>query len=502
MADSSTPPARTGAATDSATAKKLAARDRAVAIRVKAVAPKGSSCIILHRSNSTLMNVGIQLCHCFGRANSFNDILMRSIEFRWGMDHGSLSLDSRWNCIFIVSDFHAMFDNGAWCLVPSIATLRSYESATTNDINDEQAHRNRGALFRGKELMSVMQKNNILLDGDETAPKYHVYTLLALNPEMELTPILRYNQPIPRKQSDFTLYTFPFKDDDDQCLQIKSHLHPKFVILSLGKQLTTEGRIPEEFRKQKHVEDLNDNLDLVKSIYKKWTKELDDAQLNDDTHFPRFIPTPVAKSKYDREGPSYRPPDKSRMRAGPGSGPRTRSVSRRERGRTPSPMGNIPRVSADDVDGQADGEKTDGECDAGSDEEGEDDDDDDIEEQGGEEGDHHVEEQGPGEGDRHLEEQEEVGSPFPEIGNADNADYEAASSDIEVEQNVDVSAWGQGIKRDASQMASSPSKSPLPFPSSPTGYIESVRNADVPAIEGSSRRGRSPAKKKVRDSAN
>ncbi|PPQ99639.1 hypothetical protein CVT24_005217 [Panaeolus cyanescens] len=504
MADSSTPPARTGAATDSATAKKLAARDRAVAIRVAAIAPLRNSCIIEHRANSSLVSLGIELCHCFARANSFNDERMMSIEFRWGMECGSLSLDSRWNCVHMGSHLHKMFDGGLWCMVPSLETLEAYDTATNEDLESEaKALHERNEVTRGKKLMEVMKAHDIRIDID-AAPKYHVYSLLAFNKEMAKTPIIRYKKEIPRKKADISIHTFPYHQRNRKNLQITSHLHPKFVILSLGQQLAKEDHITATIRAQAHVSPAFDqHLKLVTSLYTRWTKKLTKEQ-RDDTIFPKFIPTPVAQSKYDREGPSYHPRAKSGMSDDPGSRPRTRSVSRRELGRTPSPMGNIPRVSPEVEDGQEDGEKTDGECDEGSDVEWEEDDHH-VEQQGEDEGDDDVEEQGEEEGDDDVEEQEqeEVGAPFPEGGNANDADYEAASSPIQLEKAGKVRAWGQGIKRDASFMMSnsSDSKSP-PFPSSPTGPIESVGHAEVAVIEDSSRRGRSPAKKKVRSSAN
>ncbi|PPQ99638.1 hypothetical protein CVT24_005216 [Panaeolus cyanescens] len=509
MADSSTPPARTGAATDSETAKKLAARDRAVAIRVKLIAPMGNRCIIEHRANSSLVNLGIDLCHCFGRANSFDDEMMMAIEFRWGLECGSLSLDSRWNCFPMSSHFHRMYDGGVWGMVPSLKTLKAYEDATREDLQNEEEDRvERNVISRSTKLRDVMQADSdkIRLDIDpvDGADRYHVYSLLAFNPEMAKTVILRYHKDIPLRKSDVTLYTYPFHPKKGQSLQIKSHLHPKFVILSLGQQLAKEDHITDILRAQSHVTPAFDkHLEIVEYLYGKWTKELTKEQ-RDDTIFPKFIPTPVAKSKYDREGPSYHPRAKSGMSGDPGSRPRTRSVSRREFARTPSPMGNIPRVSPDVEDGQADGEKTDGECDEGSDVEWEEDDHH-VEQQGEDEGDDDVEEQGEEEGDDDVEEQEqeEVGAPFPEGGNANDADYQAASSPIQLEKAGKVRAWGQGIKRDASFMMSSSSNSESPpFPSSPTGPIESVGHAEVPVIEDSSRRGRSPAKKKVRSSAN
>lgn len=49
------------------------------------------------------------------------------------MERESLSLDSRWNCFFAGNDLHTMYDDGLWCLLPSLKTLQAYVEAMEMD---------------------------------------------------------------------------------------------------------------------------------------------------------------------------------------------------------------------------------------------------------------------------------------------------------------------------------------------------------------------------------
>ncbi|PPQ99648.1 hypothetical protein CVT24_005226 [Panaeolus cyanescens] len=496
LQNDSSPRGRPDAATDSATARKLAARNRLVAVRVKAISPKGSRCVLEHRANSRLVGVGIELCHCFARANAFDDILMRSIEFRWGMERGSLSLDSRWNCIFMGSDFHAMFDKGLWGLVPSMDTLERYDLATQKDIQDEEPAIEGGEnVTRSKRLMSVMEEDDIDVNLPEHKGKSHVYTLLAFHRAMRKTPIDRHLKKFPVLDSDFTRYTFPFLPSEGEHLQIRSHIHPKFVILSLGQQLAKPKRITKAMKKRDHVLPFTEHLDMVQKLYEAWTAKLNRAQL-DDSVFPAFIPTPVAQAKYDKEGPSYRLPSKFKGSGAPDRRPRTRSVSRREQqqeARAASPLGRIQRVPPDSPEGQAEDESTDVEC-ALSDSE------DDEEESEEEE-----------EEESEQEEEQEV-LVEGEEGN-EMIDGEAVD-----EENDDGAGDSPSVKKRGTKREAPESASPDP-PSSPMGRLASMRSASVmqngiagPSTltdystilmdldEGSSR-GRPSMRKKMRNSA-
>lgn len=87
-------------------------------------------------------------------------------------------------------------------------------------------------------------------------------------------------------RSDNDPFVYPF---DDPIIRVNSHLHPKFVILSLGEHLDHCDRIPEALRQQAHVQQYSEELRLVGVLYERWTTRLTPEQ-EGDPDFVKFIP--------------------------------------------------------------------------------------------------------------------------------------------------------------------------------------------------------------------
>ncbi|PPR07172.1 hypothetical protein CVT24_010725 [Panaeolus cyanescens] len=237
---------------------KLVRRSVLIGKRVQITAPSSNRCIVTNRRNPG--GVSIHVCHAFGRALSLNDDIMSSVEYNWGMIVNTLNLDTRYNCFFCDSVFHAMFDNGSWCLMPERRVLTRYESAM---MKDGPQH--------GAILAAEMSKDD---------DKVHKYTLVCLNPtRLKNTPIhLCDNKKLDRDGSQTTKkLAFPFTD----LPKIRSHLHPKFVILSLGYQLLRTKHIPASALDQPHLAQYDVDFTAVTSLADRWLQKLTDKEKSD-----------------------------------------------------------------------------------------------------------------------------------------------------------------------------------------------------------------------------
>ncbi|PPQ74141.1 hypothetical protein CVT24_012834 [Panaeolus cyanescens] len=238
---------------------KLAGRSTIVNQRVKAVSPTSDRCMVLNRENGG--GVAIDLCHSFGRGSSSKDDFMTNLEYRWGMTRNSLNLDTRYNCFFCDGVLHTMYDNGSWCLLPCIEVLQRYRDAMRRD--------NRKY---GEHLAREMQRDDKMV---------HTYTFVAVNSRMRLTPLLVHNPEELDQEGNptFTTYTFPF-----DIPKIRSHLHPKFVILSLGYQILRTSHMPPSVLEQGRLDDYQHHFDLIQELVASWWKQATVAMKRD----PKF----------------------------------------------------------------------------------------------------------------------------------------------------------------------------------------------------------------------
>ncbi|PPR01845.1 hypothetical protein CVT24_001733 [Panaeolus cyanescens] len=254
--------------------------------RVAAIAPLQTRCIIEQRGYPNRLNSGIHLCHTFGRAHSTNDDLMESIEYHWGMQKGSLNLDTRHNCFYCGSDLHAMHDDDYWCLVPAEEVVERYLEAMKADGG-----------HHGAKLRAAIELDEI--NPQKSPGKYHTYTLIPFNTTMANTVIQRYHKVEPTQPSDITNYFFPF--NSPEFIHVQSHLHPKFVILNLGRLLADPDNeeMVSDIRSQGYMKRFQKTLKDVETLYTKWTFKLDVVQKM-DPDFKPFIafkePKPLKNS--------------------------------------------------------------------------------------------------------------------------------------------------------------------------------------------------------------
>ncbi|PPR04143.1 hypothetical protein CVT24_010693 [Panaeolus cyanescens] len=134
-----------------------------------------------------------------------NSHLIDSLEWSWRMRRGTLNLDTRRN-IFFCASMHALFRERKWCLIPR---------------EEDVFH------FYDEERVFIRKRNRFVdSEGD-----IFTYTLLPLQ-DMEDLYITRQSG----RDDDKTvsIHDFPFED----LPVIRSHLHPKFVILHLGATIS------------------------------------------------------------------------------------------------------------------------------------------------------------------------------------------------------------------------------------------------------------------------
>ncbi|PPQ66914.1 hypothetical protein CVT24_008529 [Panaeolus cyanescens] len=219
--------------------------------RTTAVAPNEDRCII---ENKTL---AVDLCHVFGRKLSKFDGLMTLFEFWWGMVHRSLNLDTRWNAFYALKTYHKLFDQFKWTLVPQLATLDNY--ASSFDRNDRM------------KLAAVLEA--------DTGP--HSYIFLPLSPVMQGQAIHFQKEPNPTKPEDFSYIFYPFSSPGSPHL-ITSHIHPKFLIILLGRAMM-EGLIDKN--QIPNCEEYKPYMNAIEKIYGQWTKEVTEARMKADSSF-------------------------------------------------------------------------------------------------------------------------------------------------------------------------------------------------------------------------
>ncbi|PPQ66908.1 hypothetical protein CVT24_008523 [Panaeolus cyanescens] len=247
---------------------KLASRSLKVNARVKSTSPTEDRCIVENTPNSD----GIELCHVFGRANSLNDDLMSSIEYHWLLDKNGLGLDTRRNCFFAGSHFHARYDNGKWCLMPDEETVEELFTATSISREDLR-----------KKLDEYHEMDCF------------TYTFVAIHEQMASKAISWQKKDIVRSKRDLDVYVYPF--DFPRTLQIRSHLYPEFVILSIGQHFK-EKHITDLSLQKGHLRDYLGRFKSIKKLYQMWTTLLTPAE---KLNHPIMQPVLIYESEEEEE---------------------------------------------------------------------------------------------------------------------------------------------------------------------------------------------------------
>ncbi|KAF7424617.1 hypothetical protein PC9H_009925 [Pleurotus ostreatus] len=181
-----------------------------IAARVNAVCPHKDRCLLQNLGPES----GIQYAHVVPRALAQDDELMNKLEWYWGMARRTIDLDTCYNMFPCGAQFHISHDALRWGLLPSDDIVAQYHDSLTRVHSEFYAERTN---FPN------------IPDGNFS------YRFLPLR-DMELVPIIRLRMPTPGNSlgpSDTVTHYFPF----DTMPILTSHIHPKFAIFELGRQI-------------------------------------------------------------------------------------------------------------------------------------------------------------------------------------------------------------------------------------------------------------------------
>ncbi|EPQ55561.1 hypothetical protein GLOTRDRAFT_110941, partial [Gloeophyllum trabeum ATCC 11539] len=177
----------------------------AVGHRVEAVDPNGRRCTVEHCPRER----AVQLCHVLPR--STHETLLSSLEWFWRMRHRSLNLDTRYNIFPLGASLHFLHDHHRWALLPPDEIVNQYAAT----------------LRRGR----VAVREDFPAIGNDI----YTYRFLPLHSDMKTFGVTQQTQHPPTADS-FASFVYPFDG-----LILRSHIHPKFAIVELGRKMARLG---------------------------------------------------------------------------------------------------------------------------------------------------------------------------------------------------------------------------------------------------------------------
>ncbi|KAH7884773.1 hypothetical protein F5I97DRAFT_1499981 [Phlebopus sp. FC_14] len=167
--------------------------------RAREAAPHQGRCLI------TNLNEAIQICHVVPKKTTKD--VMKKLEDAWDMPEQSFNLHTRFNLFPLRADWHFLFDNCKWMLVPQMNVLKELDKLT------EKTGRSR--------------RNPFLYRG--TMFTYHLLPF----PELE-GPICRFgDHRIRGIPTSHATYYYPFEDLG----RLQSHINPQYAAFDCGQKL-------------------------------------------------------------------------------------------------------------------------------------------------------------------------------------------------------------------------------------------------------------------------
>ncbi|KAF7759616.1 hypothetical protein Agabi119p4_11311 [Agaricus bisporus var. burnettii] len=158
----------------------------------------------------------VQYCHLVAKKWTKDEDFMTSLEWFWQLKHRELNLDTRYNIFFAGASLHILHDNDSWGLLPPEGSVNQYY----NELRIIG-----GIAFADRKAFPIIP-NGIFS-----------YRLIPLKAYMRSICIARqenHAQDRPIATTDFKIHVYPF----DELPEIRSHVHPKFAIVELGRKLS------------------------------------------------------------------------------------------------------------------------------------------------------------------------------------------------------------------------------------------------------------------------
>ncbi|KAG8900585.1 hypothetical protein FRB99_005956 [Tulasnella sp. 403] len=93
---------------------------QSIRLKLEGQAPDGKRCLITREEYPN-----IEKCHLMPDALKSKGPVLTRLEYWFGLEHGSLSVDSTSNMLWLRSDLHHAFDQGDWFFLPTLEVLQS-----------------------------------------------------------------------------------------------------------------------------------------------------------------------------------------------------------------------------------------------------------------------------------------------------------------------------------------------------------------------------------------
>ncbi|KAI9573777.1 hypothetical protein HD554DRAFT_2310386 [Boletus coccyginus] len=159
--------------------------------------PNDGRCLITNRPEP------VQSCHLVAQATDHETLT--KLEYAWGLKYRYFNVDTRYNMMHLRNDWHFLFDQPKWILVPEIEVLQKLSKIYVED------------KYATSDITKIFAE-----------PTYRYYVLPALTLR---EPICRY----PDVNKPGHEYFPPYSNLGP----LTSHIHPHFVIFNAGKKLAS-----------------------------------------------------------------------------------------------------------------------------------------------------------------------------------------------------------------------------------------------------------------------
>ncbi|KAF8120301.1 hypothetical protein EV363DRAFT_1373016 [Boletus edulis] len=231
--NSSTPESRKKSGSSTGSKQKKSAR---------AADPNSGQCLLTNRPEA------VETCHLVAGATTSDDVMQ--FEYAWGWRHGHFHLDTRHNLFFLRADWHHLFDQGSWTLIPDLSVLEKLHQVTVAGAPKDRSQINLNKTFRRRHF------------------KYHLLPM----PELK-APICRFENPNnPREHST---HHYPFTTLGP----LVSHVKPQYVVVNTARKLgkTPLSQLPQlqsllqQVSSHRKKDTAVARLQLILDLYERWT---------------------------------------------------------------------------------------------------------------------------------------------------------------------------------------------------------------------------------------
>ncbi|KAL4063575.1 hypothetical protein V8B97DRAFT_1518617 [Scleroderma yunnanense] len=212
-------------------------------IRAREADPHNGRCLL------TNLDDAINVCHLIPSATNPSELM--KLEYAWGVPSGHLNLDSTCNLIHLRSDWHFLFDQGKFMLIPELSDLRQLEDVTITKALAGRSQTNVNKLFKRRTF------------------RYHLLPM----PELQ-APICHFGDP-----NDLAVHSTHYRPFATLG-PLVSHVQPQYAIVNAAQKLSTKSpaelfKLPsvlKQIASHKSVDKALSRLTAVMELYSHWTK--------------------------------------------------------------------------------------------------------------------------------------------------------------------------------------------------------------------------------------